>query len=191
MKKLIFATNNQHKLHEIKHIIGKEFEILSLSDIGGKEEIPENENTIEGNASFKAWFIYNKYGVDCFADDTGLEIDALNGQPGVKSARYAGNDCNPENNIRKVSQELGNRPDRTARFRTVISLIMEGKEFRFNGAVEGVILYEKHGRKGFGYDPVFLPEGFDKSFAEMSLDEKNMISHRARAIRKLIKYLRH
>jgi len=189
MKNLIFATNNPHKLYEIRQIIGKEFEILSLADIDCNEEIPEDENTLEGNASFKAWFVYNNYGTDCFADDTGLEIDALDGQPGVKSARYAGDDCNPQNNIRKILQELGNCTDRKARFRTVISLIMNGKESRFDGIVEGVILPEKRGKEGFGYDPVFMPEGKSLTFAEMDLDEKNTISHRARAFEKLRSFL--
>jgi XTP/dITP diphosphohydrolase len=191
MNELIFATNNLHKLKEITGIISNEFRILSLSDIGCIDEIPEDAGTLEGNASFKAWYVYNKYGRDCFADDTGLEIDALEGRPGVKSARYAGEDCNPENNIRKVLYELAGETDRKARFRTVISLIENGTEIQFEGTVEGIILHEKRGKDGFGYDPVFLPEGYDLSFAEMLLEEKNKISHRARAIRKLIGHLKH
>lgn len=191
MKELVFVTNNPHKLKEINKIIGDEFRILSLSDIGCREDIPEDAATIEENASFKAWYVYNKYGRDCFADDTGLEIDALDGRPGVKSARYAGEDCIPENNIRKVLNELEGKKDRKARFRTVISLIRKGAEVQFEGIVEGVILQEKRGKEGFGYDPVFLPEGYELSFAEMPLEEKNRISHRALATRKLIDHLRH
>ena len=190
MKELIFATNNPHKLKEIREITGNRFRILSLADIGCKEEITEDAATIEGNASLKSWYICNKFGQDCFADDTGLEINALGGRPGVKSARYAGEDCNPENNIRKVLQELKGVSDRRARFRTVISLIISGHEIQFEGTVEGVILTEKRGKDGFGYDPVFMPDGYNQSFAEMSLEEKNMISHRARATQKLIDHLK-
>ena len=190
MKELIFVTNNPHKLKEISAIIGDHFRVLSLSDIGFKEEIEENALTIEGNASLKAWYIFNKYAKDCFADDTGLEIDTLGGKPGVKSARYAGEDCNPENNIKKVLNEMQNTTNRKARFRTVISLIMGGKELQFEGTVEGVILHEKRGIDGFGYDPVFVPNGYTKSFAELTLEEKNRISHRARATRKLIDHLK-
>jgi XTP/dITP diphosphohydrolase len=189
MKELIFATNNPHKLKEIREITGTAFKILSLSDIDCNEEIEEDAPTIEGNASLKSWYIWNKYKKDCFADDTGLEIDALGGRPGVKSARYAGDDCNPENNIRKVLQELENAHDRNARFRTVISLIMNGREVRFEGTVEGMIIHEKRGKDGFGYDPVFLPAGQFQSFAEMPPEEKNKISHRARATHKLIDHL--
>jgi len=191
MQELIFATNNAHKLKEIREIVGDQVRISSLADIGCTDEIPEDAGTLQGNASFKAWYVYNKYGRDCFADDTGLEIEALEGRPGVKSARYAGEDCNPENNIRKVLNELVEKTDRKARFRTVISLIRKGIEIQFEGTVEGFILHEKRGKEGFGYDPVFLPEGYDLSFAEMPLEEKNKISHRARAIRKLIDHLKH
>jgi XTP/dITP diphosphohydrolase len=191
MKELIFATNNQHKLIEIRAIVGDKFRILSLEDIGFNEEIAEDADTIEGNASLKCWVIWKKYLKDCFADDTGLEIDALGGNPGVKSARYAGEDCIPENNIRKVLQELTGLTDRKARFKTVISLIMNGRELQFEGTVEGVILHEKHGNDGFGYDPVFLPDGYEQSFAEMLPEEKNRISHRGRATQKLIDYLMH
>lgn len=189
MKELVFVTNNQHKLREINEIAGGKFKILSLADIGFTDEIEETAETIPGNASLKAWHIFEKYGKDCFADDTGLEIDALGGRPGVKSARYAGEECNPENNIKKVLREMEGLTNRTARFRTVISLIMDGRETLFEGTVEGVILPEKRGREGFGYDPVFLPEGYDKSFAEMSAEEKNRISHRGRATQKLISFL--
>ncbi|NTV83940.1 MAG: non-canonical purine NTP diphosphatase [Bacteroidales bacterium] len=190
-KELVFATNNPHKLKEIREIIGDHFRILSLADIGCSEEITEDASTIEGNASLKSWYIWNKYKKDCFADDTGLEIDALDGKPGVKSARYAGEDCNPENNIIKVLQELTGMADRKARFKTVISLIINGHETQFEGTVEGVILHEKRGKDGFGYDPVFLPDGYAQSFAEMTSEEKNRISHRARATRKLISQLKH
>ena len=191
MKELIFVTNNPHKLKEIRAIIGDRFQLLSLYDIGCTEEIEEHADTIEGNASLKSWYVYNKYGKDCFADDTGLEIYALGGKPGVKSARYAGEDCNPENNIRKVLEELARVTNRNARFRTVISLIRNGRELQFEGTVEGAILHEKQGKDGFGYDPVFLPDGYDQSFAEMSPEQKNQISHRGRAIQKLIEYLKH
>ena len=191
MRDLIFATNNPHKLREISEIIGKRFHILSLGDIGCNEEISEDAETIEGNASLKSWYIWKKLGKDCFADDTGLEIDALGGKPGVKSARYAGDECIAENNIRKVLQEMEGVSDRKARFRTVISLILDGKEIQFEGTVEGTILLEKRGKDGFGYDPVFLPDGCDQSFAEMAAEDKNRISHRGRATRKLIEYLMH
>jgi XTP/dITP diphosphohydrolase len=190
MKELVFVTNNLHKLKEISEIIGDEFRIISLAEIGCYDDIPEDAATLEGNASYKARYVYNKYGRDCFADDTGLEIDALEGRPGVRSARYAGEDCNPENNIRKVLGEMEGQTERQARFRTVISLIRKGIEVQFEGTVEGVILYEKRGKEGFGYDPVFLPDGYQLSFAEMPLEEKNKISHRARATRKLIDHLK-
>jgi XTP/dITP diphosphohydrolase len=186
MKELVFATNNQHKLKEIREIIGNQFRVVSLADIGCYEEITEDADSIEGNASLKSWYVWNKFGKDCFADDTGLEVNALGGRPGVWSARYAGEDCNAENNIRKVLSELERETDRKARFRTVISLIRNGLEVQF----EGIILHDKRGKDGFGYDPVFLPDGYNLSFAEMSLDEKNKISHRARAIHKLIDHLK-
>ncbi|MCK9398489.1 MAG: non-canonical purine NTP diphosphatase [Bacteroidales bacterium] len=190
MKELVFATNNPHKLKEIREIIGNKFQILNLVDIGCNEEIPEDAATLEGNASLKSWYVWNKYGKDCFADDTGLEIETLEGKPGVKSARYAGEDCIPANNILKVLDELEGKIDRKARFRTVISLIINGIEVQFEGTVEGTILHEKRGKEGFGYDPVFLPDGFNLSFAEMSPEEKNNISHRARATQKLIDHLK-
>jgi len=186
---LVFVTNNQHKLKEIRSIIKADLRILSLAEIGFHGEIEEDADTIEGNASLKSWYIYHQYGKDCFADDTGLEIEALNGRPGVKSARYAGEDCNPENNIRKVLRELEGEKNRKARFKTVISLIAGGKEIQFEGTVEGIILETKRGNDGFGYDPIFLPDGYDKSFAQMTEHEKNAISHRGRAVRKLIDYL--
>ncbi len=191
MKELVFVTNNRHKLSEINAIIGEKFRVLSLAEIGCFEEIIEDAPTIEGNASLKSWFVWNKYGLDCFADDTGLEIVALDGRPGVKSARYAGDDCIAANNIRKVLSELNGITDRRARFRTVISLILDGKEYQFEGTVEGTILEELRGQEGFGYDPVFLPDGYGQSFAEMAAEEKNRISHRGRATQKLIDFLMH
>jgi XTP/dITP diphosphohydrolase len=191
MKDIIFVTNNPHKLNEIRAIVGDHFRILSLADIGCNDEIIEDADTIEGNASLKSWYIWKKYGMDCFADDTGLEIDALDGKPGVKSARYAGEECIAENNIRKVLQEMTGIANRNARFKTVISLIKSGREMQFEGTVEGVILQEKRGKDGFGYDPVFLPDGYNQSFAEMLSEEKNKISHRGRATQKLIDYLKH
>jgi len=187
--KLVFATNNQHKLHEIQQLLDNSIELLSLSDIGCEEEIPENQETLEGNASEKSFFIYNKYEVNCFADDTGLEIEALNGEPGVYSARYAGEERNPEHNMNLVLNKLSIIKNRNARFRTVISLVIDGHETQFEGVVEGRILEEKRGTTGFGYDPIFQPLESDLSFAQMPLDEKNKISHRGRAVQKLVEYL--
>ncbi len=187
--KLVFATNNQHKLQEIKLLLNNSIELLSLNDIGCFEDIPENQTTIEGNASEKAFYIFNRYGYNCFADDTGLEIDALNGEPGVYSARYAGSEKSAGKNIELVLHKLNKIKERKARFRTVISLVINGNEMQFEGIVDGEILEEKRGTTGFGYDPVFRPVESVLSFAEMSLDEKNKISHRARATQKLIEYL--
>lgn len=189
--KLVFATNNQHKLHEIKQLLDDSIELLSLNDIGCDTDIPENQDTLEGNASEKSFYIFNKYGVNCFADDTGLEIESLNGEPGVYSARYAGEERNPENNMNLVLSKLNKIKNRKARFRTVISLVIDGHETQFEGIVNGYILEEKLGKVGFGYDPIFKPEGFDLSFAEMPLDEKNKISHRGRAVQKLVEFLIH
>ena len=196
--KIVFATNNQHKLQEIREILGDQFEILSLADIGWHEDIPETGNTLEANAHQKAEYVFDHYHIDCFADDTGLEVDALGGAPGVHSARYAeGTDHNSEANMAKLLRELGDNDNRKARFRTVISLIqMEGgnpvcsREYQFEGVVEGRIDREKHGSEGFGYDPVFIPEGYDKSFAELGEEIKNQISHRARAVKKLAEWLK-
>ena len=189
--KLVFATNNQHKLHEIKHLLDGSFELLSLNDIECFDDIPENQETIEGNASEKAFYIWNKYQLNCFADDTGLEIEALNGEPGVYSARYAGDEKSPEKNIELVLQKMAKIKNRKARFKTVISLVIDGKEVQFEGIVEGTILEEKKGQSGFGYDPIFQPDESQFSFAEMPLGEKNKISHRGRATRKLVEYLTH
>ena len=196
--KIVFATNNQHKLREIQEILGDQFEILSLADIGCHEDIPETGNTLEANAHQKAEYVFDHYHIDCFADDTGLEVDALGGAPGVHSARYAeGTDHNSEANMDKLLRELGNNTNRQARFRTVISLIqMEGgnpvcsREYQFEGSVEGRIGHERHGNGGFGYDPLFIPEGYDKSFAELGEEVKNQISHRARAVKKLAEWLK-
>ncbi len=188
--KLVFATNNQHKLKELQAILGKGFELLSLTEIGCTEEIPEEQPTLEGNARQKAFYVFEKYGYSCFADDTGLEIEALNGEPGVYSARYAGDAKNSQANMDKVLEKLKNTDNRKARFRTVISLVLNGKENQFDGIVEGEITKEKRGSSGFGYDPVFLPAGYIKTFAEMSLADKNNISHRARAVQKLVNYLK-
>ena len=186
---IVFATNNQNKLREINHILGDSFQLLSLRDLKIEDDIPENEPTLEGNALHKARYIYRIVNMDVFADDTGLEIDALNGQPGVHSARFAGEDKDSNANIEKVLALLGSETDRRARFRTVIALIIDGKEFLFEGTAEGKIINEKRGNEGFGYDPVFVPEGSDRTFAEMPLSEKNLISHRARAFEKLRKFL--
>lgn len=188
--KIVFATNNKNKVKEIKALLPKDIEILSLKDIGCTEDIEETENTIEGNARLKADYITKNYGYDCFADDTGLEVDALGGKPGVFSARYAGEDGNAGRNIEKLLSELQGQENRSARFRTVISLIIKGKAVHFEGIVEGAIIHERRGADGFGYDPVFLPDGYDKTFAEMDLGLKNSISHRGRAMRKLIEHLR-
>ena len=189
--KLVFATNNPHKLQEINQLLADSIELLSLSDINCVEEIPENQETIEGNAAEKSFYIWNKYGINCFADDTGLEIEALNGEPGVYSARYAGEEKSPEKNMDLVLQKLFEIKNRNARFKTVISLVMDGKETQFEGIVNGRILEEKRGKTGFGYDPIFQPEESHLSFAEMSMDEKNKISHRGRAVQKLVDYLTH
>lgn len=189
MIKLIFATNNQHKLEEVSHLIKDNYKILSLKDINCFEEIPETSDTIKGNASQKSHYIFDKFVIDCFADDTGLEIESLDGRPGVYSARYAGEEHNFEKNMNKVLAEMNGITNRKARFKTVISLILNGKENFFEGIINGIILTEKRGQEGFGYDPIFQPDGFDKSFAEMDLEEKNKISHRAIAIKNLVNYL--
>jgi len=188
--KLVFATNNKDKLEELQAILGDHFTLLSLKDIECFDEIPEEQPTLEGNASQKAYYIYDKFGMNCFADDTGLEIEALDGEPGVFSARYAGEDKNSEANMNKVLEKLAKINDRKARFRTVISLVIDGEEKQFEGIVNGEILAEKRGDSGFGYDPIFKPKGFDQSFAEMGLEDKNKISHRGRAVQKLVDYLK-
>ena len=186
---LVFASNNEHKIREINSLLGKSFKFLSLSDINISEDIPEEEPLIEGNALSKARFVYNASGLDVFADDTGLEISALNGLPGVHSARFAGDNKDSAANIEKVLSMLGDVKNREARFRTVIALILDKKEYLFEGIVNGTIIREKRGTKGFGYDPIFLPDGKIRTFAEMELTEKNTISHRARAFEKLREFL--
>lgn len=188
--KLVFATNNPNKIAEIRMLVPPSIEILSLSDINCQEELPETSDTLEDNATQKAYFVYDNYGYNCFADDTGLEIDVLDGRPGVYSARYAGDDCIAENNIQKVLDDMQNEDNRDACFRTIISLVIDGKEYQFEGQVDGQIIPEKWGDKGFGYDPIFLPDGFEESFAQMSVQQKNEISHRGLAVKELIDFLR-
>tara|TARA_Y100000768_G_C23961013_1_gene675344 strand:+ start:409 stop:990 length:582 start_codon:yes stop_codon:yes gene_type:complete len=188
VNKIVFATGNPNKLKEVNSAtVG--FEIIGLKDVKITEEIPETGFTLKENALQKAKYVYDKTGLDCFSDDTGLEIEALNNRPGVYSAMYAGPSCNAENNMRKVLKELGESTNRNAQFKTVIGLILNGKEHFFEGLVSGVILKEKKGRGGFGYDPIFRPSGYKKSFAEMSITQKNEISHRGLAVKKLIDFL--
>ena len=189
-KKLVVATNNAHKLEEISAILGEEMELLSLKDINCQADIPETADTLEGNARQKALYIYENYGMNCFADDTGLEVEALNGAPGVFSARYAGNGHDSEANMQKLLKELDGKENRKAQFRTAICLIMNGEEYLFEGIVKGEIIEEKRGGAGFGYDPIFVPEGYDLTFAELGNDIKNTISHRARAVEKLCSFLK-
>ncbi|MBE9512414.1 MAG: RdgB/HAM1 family non-canonical purine NTP pyrophosphatase [Bacteroidetes bacterium] len=190
MNELIFATNNPDKLREIQDLLGDSFKLNCLKDIDFSEDIPETGDTLEINASYKANFIYRIFNRDVFADDTGLEIDALDGKPGVHSARYAGPEKNSAANIKRVIHELRYARNRKARFRTVISLIINGKEYSFEGIVKGTILKTLHGQKGFGYDPVFQPSGHTQTFAEMELKQKNLISHRAIAFKKLVGFLK-
>lgn len=194
---LVFATNNQHKLEEIDALLGEKFKLLGLRDLSISEEIPEDHDTLEANASQKAWFINKMTGQNCFADDTGLEVDALDGAPGVYSARYSrmGDPTFPDmdaaqGNIRKLLLKMEDVMERSARFRTVISLVLNGKEYQFEGVVEGRITSSPSGTKGFGYDPIFTPEGYDTTFAEMDLALKNKISHRARAVSQLVEFLK-
>jgi len=190
MKKLVFATNNAHKLSEIRSITQGKVEILSLDDIGCHDDIPETAETLDGNAMMKARYVYERYGLDCFADDTGLEVEALGGAPGVHTARYAYPDRNdPEANTRKLLRELEGQTNRRAAFRTVIALIEDGRESCFEGRVDGYIAETERGTEGFGYDPVFSPEETGKTFAELGIETKNRISHRARAVAKLCEYL--
>jgi len=194
---LIFATNNQYKLEEIDALLGEKFQLLGLKDLQISEEIPEDHDTLEANASQKAWYISDRTGQNCFADDTGLEVDALNGAPGVYSARYSrmGHPVFPEmevaqGNIKKLLLNMEGELERSARFRTVISLVLNGKEYQFEGVAEGAITESASGVKGFGYDPVFTPSGYDITFAEMELSLKNQISHRARAVSQLVDFLK-
>lgn len=189
-RKLVFATNNAHKLDEISSILGEKIEVLSLKDIHCDVDIPETADTLEGNAMLKAEYIYEHYGLDCFADDTGLEVEALNGAPGVYSARYAGEAHNSEANMQKLLQEMQRATNRKAQFRTAICLILDGKKHLFEGIVKGEIIKEKRGGSGFGYDPIFMPEGYTKTFAELGNETKNKISHRALAVEKLCRFLK-
>lgn len=186
---LIFATNNLHKLEEVQHLVGDSFTLKSLDDIGCTEDIAETGVTFQENASIKSQYIFSHYGLDCFGDDSGLEIDALNGEPGVYSARYSGT-RDMAQNLQLALQKLGNTANRRARFKTVISLILQGQEHFFEGTVEGVITDGPKGNGGFGYDPIFRPDGYDITFAEMPLEEKNKISHRARAMQQLVEFLK-
>lgn len=186
---IVFATNNKHKLQEVKHIIGDTFKIISLNELQCFDDIPETENTLEGNALLKARYIHERFHCNCFADDTGLEIEALDGKPGVFSARYAGEHCSFEDNINKILLELEGKTNRKAKFRTVIALIINDKEYLFEGNIKGEIIENKKGISGFGYDPVFIPEGYSETFAEMGNDLKNTISHRALATQKLTEFL--
>ncbi len=187
--KIIFATNNKHKLQEVSAVLGPGFELATPREVGITEEIPEDSPTLEGNALQKARYLYERTGLDCFADDTGLEVEVLGGAPGVHSARYATDGHDFAANNRLLLKNLEGKTNRQARFRTVIALILGGKEHLFEGIVEGVIDTKENGTEGFGYDPLFLPEGSPRSFAEMTAEEKNAISHRGRAVRKLVDFL--
>lgn len=189
MLELVFATNNTHKLEEVQAVVGGKFTIKSLADIDCQDDIPETGDIFADNAKQKTDYLVNKYGLYCFGDDSGLEIDALNGEPGVYSARYSGA-RDMEKNIDLVLERLGDNPNRTARFRTVISLYFNEQQHFFDGFIEGQIIKERRGEKGFGYDPIFIPNGYDKTFAEMSAEEKNAISHRAIAVNKLADFLK-
>lgn len=187
--KLIFATNNQHKVEEIRHVIGSSFELLTLREAGIDIDIPEPHDTLEANATEKSKTIYQITNTNCFSEDTGLEVAVLDGEPGVRSARYAGDDKSFDKNIDKLLDKLKDKADTAARFRTVISLILDGDEHMFEGVCNGMIIRERKGQQGFGYDPVFIPEGSDKTFAEMSLEEKSRFSHRKKATGKLVAFL--
>ena len=190
MKKLVFATNNKHKLEEVRSVLHNQMEILSLHEIGCDADIPETAATLEGNALLKARYVYENFGYDCFADDTGLEVNALNGEPGVYSARYACENHDAQLNMEKLLLNMLDKTDRSAQFRTVIALIEDGNTQYFEGIIRGEIIREKKGNTGFGYDPVFVPEGFTKTFAELGADVKNKISHRALAVEQLLNYLK-
>lgn len=189
-RKLVFATNNTHKLEEVREVVKDTFEILSLKDINCNEDVDETGTTLEENALIKARYVKEKYGYDCFGDDTGLEVDALNGAPGVYSARYAGGDHDSKANIRKLLKELDNISDRKAQFRSVVALIIDGKEYLFEGKIKGSIITEEKGTAGFGYDPIFMPEGYNQTFAELGNEIKNDVSHRALAVKALCQFLK-
>ena len=188
--KIVFATNNSHKLSEVSAVLGEGYELVTLREVGITEDIPETGETLDENASIKARYVWERTGLDCFADDTGLEVEALNGAPGVRSARYATDGHDFAANNRKLLSELEGKDNRRARFRTVISLIRGGEECHVEGVVNGTIAREESGCEGFGYDPLFIPDGYDRTFAEMSADEKNAISHRGRAVAELVKILK-
>lgn len=189
-RKLVFATNNAHKLEEVKEVVGESFDILSLKDINCHEDIEEPGETLQENALIKARYVKDKYGYDCFGDDTGLEVNALNGAPGVYSARYGGGDHDSKANIRRLLTEMNGTTDRKAQFRTVIALILDGKEYLFEGKVKGTIINEERGEAGFGYDPVFQPEGYTDTFAQLGSEVKNTVSHRALATKALCEFLK-
>ncbi len=189
MIELIFASNNEHKIKEVQSILGSEFKIFSLKEMGFYQDIIENANTLEGNAEIKAQCIWDKFRKNCFADDTGLEVEALNGEPGVKSARYSGSSHNDKANMQKLLKNLENKTNRKARFRTVICLILNGEKHFFEGIVDGEISHKERGKQGFGYDPIFIPKNYEISFAEMPSNEKNAISHRGKAVKNLCNFL--
>jgi len=188
--KLIFATHNKNKAKEVKSLMPSFIELLSLDDINFHDEIDETASTLEGNASLKAKTIFEKTGINCFADDSGLLVDALNGEPGVYSARYAGEQKNDEDNMQKLLHELNDKPNRNAHFKTVMALIIDGKEYLFEGKIKGKIITEKLGTNGFGYDPIFVPDGYKETFAQLDSETKNKISHRARALQKMLEFLK-
>jgi XTP/dITP diphosphohydrolase len=187
---ICFATNNEHKLAEVQKMLPDTIKLKTLAQVGCMEELPETQTTLEGNARQKAQYVFEHFEINCFADDTGLEVEALNGEPGVYSARYAGEQRNNQDNIKLLLEKLQGQANRKARFRTVVTLVLDGEYFDFEGTVEGKIIEAVRGSEGFGYDPVFVPDGYDKTFAEMTGEEKNQISHRGKAIAKLVTYLR-
>jgi XTP/dITP diphosphohydrolase len=189
--KLCFATNNLHKIEEVSEMLGNTFHLLSLKDIGCEVELPENQDTLEGNSLEKAQYVWQQYKVSCFADDTGLEVEALQGEPGVYSARYAGPQRSSEDNINLLLQNLQGKANRNARFRTSVTLILDGVIHQFEGIVQGSIIESRRGERGFGYDPVFMPEGFTRTFAQMSIHEKNSIDHRGKAVQAMVDFLKH
>jgi len=190
MKKIVFSTNNEHKLEEVRAILGKYYQVLSLKDLGDDTDVPEIGETLEENAMIKADYLWKTYQMNCFADDTGLEVEALNNAPGVYSARYAGEQKSSVDNVKKLLHELEGKDSRKARFRTVIALIKDGKRYLFEGIINGLITDVPRGESGFGYDPIFQPDGYSQTFAELGLDEKNKISHRAKAVQELALFLR-
>jgi XTP/dITP diphosphohydrolase len=187
---ICFATNNEHKVAEVQQMLPDTIQLITLAQAGCTDELPETQNTLEGNSRQKAAYVFEHFKINCFADDTGLEVEALNGEPGVYSARYSGNQRNSSDNINLLLEKLKDQENRNARFRTSITLVLDGEYFQFNGTVEGKIINEIRGAEGFGYDPIFVPNGYEKTFAEMTAEEKNSISHRGRAIAKLVTFLK-